>query len=102
MKITADLCLIPVNQASVTPHIATCQRIFKRRRLLHHLHGYGTNLEGDWEQVMEAIKECHQEVHASGVVRIVSTIKVGTRTDREQSNADKIRNVNRFIEDSPV
>ncbi|CAG0911960.1 unnamed protein product, partial [Cyprideis torosa] len=38
---------------------------------------------------MEAVKRCHQEVHRMGAPRITTTIKLGTRVDREQTMEDK-------------
>jgi len=43
--------------------------------------------------VMAAVKACHQQVHQMGRVRVTSTLKVGTRTDREQSLSDKVASV---------
>ena len=42
---------------------------------------------------MAAVKACHQEVHNMGRARITSTLKIGTRTDREQSLDDKVSSV---------
>lgn len=95
MKCMADLCVIPfTGQISVADEIAQCHRILKRFAIDIQLHGYGTNIHGEWDEVFAAIKACHQELHDQGVVRISSTIKVGTRTDKTQTIADKIDAVN--------
>jgi len=47
---------------SVSRDIAECQKIFAKRGLTHYLHAYGTNVEGDWDEVMNAVKECHGRV----------------------------------------
>ena len=57
------------------------------------LHSYGTNIEGEWDDVFAAIKRCHEKVHAMGAPRITATIKAGTRTDRDQTMEDKVRSV---------
>ena len=57
------------------------------------MHAYGTNIEGDWDTVFKAIKTCHERIHAMGAPRISTTIKLGTRTDREQTMAEKIESV---------
>ncbi len=91
MKCMADLCVIPFNgKISVADEIAQCHRVLKRFNIDIQLHGYGTNLHGDWDEVFAAIKACHQELHDTGIVRISSSIKVGTRTDKEQTISDKI------------
>ena len=94
MKVHIDLCLIPMGgDLSVSDEVAECQKIFERRGLTHRLHAYGTNVEGEWDDVMAAVKECHECVHQMGRARIMSTLKIGTRTDREQSLDDKVSSV---------
>jgi len=46
---------------------------------------------------MAAVKRCHEVVHEMGAPRITSTIRLGTRTDREQSMEDKIASVERAL-----
>ena len=40
-----------------------------------------------------AVKRCHEVVHEMGAPRVSSTLRVGTRTDREQTLEDKVRSV---------
>tara|TARA_R110002073_G_scaffold1620_2_gene11327 strand:+ start:1902 stop:2222 length:321 start_codon:yes stop_codon:yes gene_type:complete len=95
MKVIVDLCVVPIGVGvSVSKYVAECQRVLQEAGLSHQLHAYGTNIEGDWDDVFAAIKRCHQRVHSLGAPRITTTIKVGTRTDREQSMQDKIDSVN--------
>ncbi|MCB9830883.1 MAG: MTH1187 family thiamine-binding protein [Planctomycetes bacterium] len=94
MKVIIDLCVVPIGVGvSVSSYVAACSRIIAASGLEHRLHAYGTNIEGDWDAVMAVVKLCHEEVHAMGAPRISSTIKLGTRIDREQSMDDKIRSV---------
>ena len=94
MKVIADLCVVPIGVGvSVSEHVAACERVLLAAGLEIRLHAYGTNIEGEWDEVFAAIKRCHEVVHAMGAPRISTTIKLGTRTDREQSMADKIRSV---------
>ena len=94
MKVIVDFCLIPLEAGiSLSPYIAECQRILKAAQLDFQLHAYGTNIEGEWDEVMTAIKQCHQKVHEMGAPRINTTLKLGTRTDREQSMDDKVNAV---------
>ncbi|MBI1319420.1 MAG: MTH1187 family thiamine-binding protein [Candidatus Hydrogenedens sp.] len=99
MQAVADVCVIPLGgEQSLSPYIAACQRVFREAGLKTHLHAYGTNVEGDWDTVMAAIKRCHEEVHQMGAPRISTTIKVGTRVDREQSMEDKVSSVERMLD----
>lgn len=94
MKVIADLTVSPFGVGlSVSSYIAACHRIFAEAGLKTNLHAYGTNLEGDWDTVMAAIKKCHEELHRMDVPRITSSIKIGTRTDKEQTMSDKVASV---------
>ncbi|MEN0067008.1 MAG: MTH1187 family thiamine-binding protein [Myxococcota bacterium] len=99
MKVIVDLCVVPVGVGtSVSAYVAACQKVLEEAGLAHQMHAYGTNIEGPWDEVMAAVKRCHEVVHEMGAPRITSTLKVGTRTDREQTMSDKIESVERKLE----
>lgn len=94
MKVMVDLCLVPLGVGvSLSPYIAACEKVLGEAGLKTALHSYGTNIEGDWDEVFTAIKRCHEVVHAMGAPRITTTVKLGTRTDRVQTMEDKIKSV---------
>lgn len=70
-----------------------CERILRESGLKTLLHAYGTNVEGEWDEVFAAIRRCHETLHEMGVVRISTSIRVGTRTDKPQTMEDKVRSV---------
>jgi uncharacterized protein (TIGR00106 family) len=78
---------------SVSKQVAMCERILAEAGLKTHLHAYGTNIEGDWDTVFAAVKRCHEALHNSGVPRVSTNMRFGTRTDKEQGMEDKIRSV---------
>lgn len=94
MKTIVDLCVVPMGVGvSVSKEVAECQKILEQAGLKIQLHAYGTNIEGEWDEVFSAIKKCHEVLHHQGVPRITTTIKLGTRVDREQSMQDKVTSV---------
>ena len=99
MQVIMDLCLVPLGVGvSVSTYVAECHRVLQAAGLKTQLHAYGTNIEGDWDVVMAAVKQCHERVHAMGAPRITTTIKLGTRIDRDQTMADKVRSVEEKLE----
>lgn len=94
MNVHVDLCVVPLGVGvSVSRYIVACQEVLEEFELSYTLHAYGTNIEGDYDKVFQAIKACHEKVHAMGAPRITTSIKLGTRTDREQSLHDKVESV---------
>jgi len=89
-----DLCIIPLGVGvSVSKYVAECERVLEDAGLSPQLHANGTNVEGEWDEVFAAVKRCHEVVHELGAPRIASSLRVGTRTDRDQTGQDKIRSV---------
>jgi len=94
MKVLVDLSVVPLGVGiSLSPYVAACERVLKDAGLKTLLHGYGTNVEGEWDVVFAAVKRCHEVVHEMGAPRVSTTMRVGTRTDRTQTLADKVRSV---------
>ncbi|KAK9894588.1 hypothetical protein P389DRAFT_98593 [Cystobasidium minutum MCA 4210] len=98
MKCVADFCLIPMGtEASVTKYIAEAQKVLEKSGLKYELHGYGTNLEGEWSEVMLAIEACHDAVHKMGCPRVATDIRIGTRIDKDSSNEHKKNSVIEYL-----
>src|SRR6056297_312027 len=94
MNVIIDLCVVPIGVGlSVSKYVAVCHEIITAAGLKTNLHAYGTNIEGDWDTVFKAVKDCHEKIHDMGAPRITTTIKLGTRTDRNQGMEDKIKSV---------
>jgi uncharacterized protein (TIGR00106 family) len=103
MKVLLDLCVVPIGVGvSVSEYIAACERVISEAGLKHEMHMYGTNIEGEWDDVMAAVKKCHQVVHKMGAPRISTTIRLGTRTDKNQTMKDKIDSVRSKISKDDV
>ncbi|KAF9535244.1 hypothetical protein CPB83DRAFT_753385 [Crepidotus variabilis] len=100
----ADFCLIPIGTAntSVAEEIAECQRILAQSGLKYKVPGYGTNIEGPWSKVSQAIHDCHAAVHGKGAQRIATDIRIGTRIDRDiptgEGNGLKVKRVEEILQ----
>lgn len=94
MKAIADVCIVPLGVGvSVSEYVVACEKIFREAGLNPQLHAYGTNLEGEWEEVMGAIKRCHERVHEMGAPRVSTSIRLGTRIDKDATISDKVASV---------
>jgi len=94
MNVIADLTVVPIGVGiSLSKYVAACEDILKQTELKTTLHPNGTAIEGEWDAVMAAVKACHEKVHGMGAPRVFTILKIGTRTDREQSLEDKVNSV---------
>ncbi len=99
MKAIADIAIVPIGVGvSLSRYVAACEQVLQEAGLAPQLHANGTNVEGEWETIFEALKRCHQVVHEMGAPRISTTIRVGTRVDRPQSMEEKISSVQAHLE----
>lgn len=94
MHVMIDISIVPMGVGlSLSKYIAVCEKIFADAGLTTRLHAYGTNVEGEWDDVFGAVRRCHETLHEMGVPRISSSLRMGTRTDKDQSIDDKVRSV---------
>ncbi|MBU1099678.1 MAG: MTH1187 family thiamine-binding protein [Bacteroidetes bacterium] len=94
MKVIVDLTVVPIGVGvSVSKYIVACQKVIEDAGLKSQLHSYGTNIEGEWDDVFAVVKKCHEIVHEMGAPRISTMIKAGTRIDRNQTMEDKVASV---------
>ncbi len=100
MKLIADICVIPIGVGtSVSSYVAACQSIFANHGLICQLHANGTNVEGPWDVVMAALRQCHEQMHEMGAPRVATSVRLGTRNDRVQSMQDKVDSVRHKVRD---
>jgi uncharacterized protein (TIGR00106 family) len=101
MNAIAEFTLIPIGVGvSLSKYVAVCEQVLAESGLSYTLHANGTNLEGEWDEVIQAIKTCHEKLHEMGVPRIATQVKIGTRTDRAQKMADKIASVREKLDNN--
>ena len=91
MKATAEVQVIPIGVGvSVRQEVMRAHEILGQSGLTIELHAYGTNVEGELSDILQAIERVHETLHAEGVVRISTALKIGTRTDKESSLRGKL------------
>ena len=94
MHAIADIAIIPLGTGlSLSPYVAACERVLRDAGLKTQLHANGTNVEGDWDEIMAALKRCHEVLHEMGAPRVATNMRLGTRTDKTQTMDDKIASV---------
>ena len=99
MKAIADISIIPLGVGlSLSRYVAVCEEVLSDAGLNPQLHANGTNVEGEWDEIMTALRRCHERLHEMGVPRIATNLRLGTRIDRAQTMNDKVRSVKEKLE----
>lgn len=83
MKATAELQVIPIgNGVSVREEVARVVDLLKETDLLVEPHASGTNVEGELSEILRVVEKIHDTLHNEGSVRLISYLKLETRTDK--------------------
>jgi uncharacterized protein (TIGR00106 family) len=90
MKATAELQVVPLGSGvSVRAEISRVVEMLGRYDFIVKTHASGTNIEGDLETILDAVKVIHETLHVEGSVRLISFLKLETRTDKPPTLAGK-------------
>ncbi len=90
MHVIGEVQVIPIGKGvSVRREVETALGILEASGLKLEHHAMGTNVEGDLDAVFSAVKRIHETLHAQGVKRLSTAIKIGTRVDKVQTMEGK-------------
>ena len=90
MKATAELQVLPLGEGvSVRPQVRRVVELLGEHDFILETHAAGTNIEGELDEILAAVKRVHEVMHAEGSVRLLSYLKIETRTDKETTLAGK-------------
>jgi uncharacterized protein (TIGR00106 family) len=91
MKALAEIQVIPIGSGvSVRAEVQRAHEILRAAGLHVQLHAYGTNVEGELVDILDAVRRVHETLHAEGTVRLSTAVKLGTRTDKDATLSDKL------------
>jgi len=79
---------------SVSQYVAAAEKVLAAKPTLkRHLGPMFTTLEGDLDEILQAIREAQEAVFASGAQRVSTLIKIDERRDKALTMNGKIRAV---------
>ncbi|TNF96063.1 MAG: MTH1187 family thiamine-binding protein [Gammaproteobacteria bacterium] len=90
MKATAELQVIPLGTGvSVRQEVIAIVEMLKAYDFIIETHASGTNIEGELSEILAAVEQIHETLHQQGSVRLLSYLKLETRTDKTPTLAGK-------------
>ncbi len=100
MDIIAEITIVPIGiGVSLSKYVASVHSILEDTGLKVELHSNGTNIQGDYDVIMAALKKCHEKLHNEmDTPRVLTYMKIGSRTDKNKDMLDKAKTVRMHME----
>ncbi len=96
----AEFTIVPLDRGeSLSKYVSKVLEIVNKSGLDYKLTAMGTIVEGDWDEVMGLIKECHFKMREHSK-RVSTSIKVDDREGASGRLQGKISSVEEKLEDS--
>jgi uncharacterized protein (TIGR00106 family) len=90
MKATAELQVIPLGAGvSVRAEVTQVVALLNQHDFILETHAAGTNIEGELADILTVVQQIHETMHARGSARLISYLKLETRTDKVPTLAGK-------------
>lgn len=93
MSALAEFSVVPVGvEESISRYVAECVKIVESSGLDYQLTPMGTLIEGEVDEIMQIILQCHRRVMEMSN-RVVTSIKIDDRKGRRGALEAKVRSV---------
>ena len=86
-----DFSIAPIGKGeSLSAYVAEAFRIIEASGVAYEHHAMGTNLEGDWDEVMAVVKACRDKLLESAH-RVSLSIRIDDRKGATDRISSKVR-----------
>ncbi len=89
----AEVSIVPLGtgSTSVSSFVAECLKVLDGSGLGYELHGMGTIVEGELQDLFSIIQQMHEVPFNKGAQRVVTSIKIDDRRDKIATCRDKVK-----------
>ena len=95
-----DVSIVPLGTASpsVSRYVAKAIKVLQQEtELKHESTAMGTIIEGDLDKILAVVRKMHETAFTGEVLRVVTTIKIDDRRDKELSIEGKLNSLKREL-----
>ena len=80
-----EISVIPIGteSPSVSQYVAECVKVVDQQGLQYEVTAMGTEVEGEVEALLNVAAQMHRAPFSKGAQRVVTTIKIDERRDKE-------------------
>ena len=97
----ADIRVIPIGTKtpSLTDYVALAVKAIRDEKdIRYQLTPTGTILEGSLEKLLDAVRRMHEAAFSTEVVRVVTTVEIDERRDKQTPMEAKVEAVQRKLQ----
>lgn len=98
-QVVAEVSIVPIGtaDAGISRFVAASLEVLESRKdLSYRLTPMGTVIEGPLVKVLEAIRAMHEVPFSRGAQRVVTSIKIDDRRDKEVTMNSKLESVRKL------
>ncbi|CAB50586.1 MTH1187 family thiamine-binding protein [Pyrococcus abyssi] len=94
MSVIIEFSIVPLGEVSVSKYVAKVIDLLRERGIKYQLTPMGTIIEvKSLGEGLEIIREAHELMFTFGFKRVLTTIRIDERRDKERSMEDKVKSV---------
>jgi uncharacterized protein (TIGR00106 family) len=90
-----EVSIVPIGGAgtSLSEHVARALKTLKESGLQHELTAMGTIITGELDAILDAVRRMHESCFEGGVSRVLTTVRIDDRRDRQATPGEKVGSV---------
>jgi len=95
-----EISVVPLGTggAGLSSFVAGCLKVLQQEKdLIYQLTPMGTIIEGDLDRIFSVIRKMHEVPFISGASRVLTSIRVDDRRDREATMSGKVLSVEKKL-----
>ncbi len=94
-----EISVVPIGtqSTSVSPFVAACVKLVEQRGLTYEVTSMGTEVEGEVDDLLQLAAQMHRAPFSQGAQRVLTTIRLDERRDKELRIAGKKASVLRRL-----
>jgi uncharacterized protein (TIGR00106 family) len=94
-----EISVVPIGIKGprLSSYVADCIQVLKKEKIRYELTAMGTNIEGNLKDLIKVALKMHQVPFKKGAPRVLTTLKIDDRRDKEVTLSGKKKAVVRKL-----
>jgi len=81
MPVVAEITVTPLVDGGIRPYIDAAVEEVKKSGLKYEVDALGTTVEGELDQILDAVKRAHDAVRQKGAHRLVTEVRIDDKDE---------------------